>query len=256
MPFIPVLNGNVVSAEGSRYKKLGNAVKTVESSKYETFYVIDINGLIKNRPQINLIQEMSKEKNLWVESGVRFAEDMVDVLMAGAEYAVLNSVLVNLDELKKICALSQNIMLKLCNTDFNVICDGKVQSTFPSILGIFRENSVISRPKQFRFLWKSQMGFSKDVRNLQSKFRNMQSLLHLECKNSRIHGMSTEYFANKAEEIGIKKFVIESRDYWVIKTLPKNVEAYVFGKKDEVKKLEAAGATGMLLDIQGLDESA
>lgn len=189
IPFIPVLNGNMVSAEGNRYKKLGNAVETVESSNYETFYVIDINGLLKNRPQINLIQEMSKGKNLWVESGVRLAEDAIDVLMAGAEYAVLNSVLVGLDELKKICALSQNIML------------------------------------------------------------------HVECKNNRIHGMNIEYFVNKAEEIGIKKFVMESRDYCVMKTLPKNVEAYVFGKKDEVKKLEASGATGVLLGIQGLDES-
>jgi|GEM_PF-1993298 len=189
IPFIPVLNGNMVSAEGSGYKKLGNAVKTVESSKYETFYVIDVNGLLKNKPQINLIQDMSKGKNLWVESGVRLAEDAIDVLMAGAEYAVLNTMLVDLDELKKICGLSQNIML------------------------------------------------------------------HVECKNNRIHGMNIEYFINKAEEIGIKKFVMESRDYWAMKTIPKNVEAYVFGKKDEVKKLEASGATGVLLDIQGLDES-
>jgi hypothetical protein len=38
-------------------------------------------------------------------------------------------------------------LTKLCNIEFNVKCDGKVQSTFPSILGIFRENSVISLPK-------------------------------------------------------------------------------------------------------------
>ncbi len=31
--------------------------------------------------------------------------------------------------------------------DFNMKCDGKAQSTFPSILGIYRENSVISLPK-------------------------------------------------------------------------------------------------------------
>lgn len=180
-----MLNGNVVVAEGNRYRKLGNAVKTVESSKkYETFYVVDINGLIKNRPQINLIQEMSKEKNLWVESGMRFAEDMVDVLMAGAEYAVLNTMIIGLDELKKICGLSQNIML------------------------------------------------------------------HMECKNSRIHGMNMGYFAGKAKDMGIKKFVMENRDYWLIKTLAENVEVYVFGKKDDVKKLEAAGVAGVLLDIQ------
>ena len=33
--------------------------------------------------------------------------------------------------------------------DFDVKCDGKAQSTFPSILGIFRENSVISQSKNF-----------------------------------------------------------------------------------------------------------
>ena len=184
IPFIPVLNGNVVDAEGSRYKKLGNAVKTVKSSKYETFYVIDINGLIKNRPQINIIQEMSKEKNLWVESGVRFAEDMIDVLMAGAEYAVLNSMLVGLDELKKICALSQNLML------------------------------------------------------------------HMERKNDRVHQMNIEHFADKAKDAGIKKFVMGSRDYWLVKTLAKNVEVYVFAKNDEIKKLEATGVAGLLLDIR------
>lgn len=184
IPFIPVLNGNVVDAEGSRYRKLGNAVKTVKSSGYDTFYVIDINGLIKNSPQINIIQEMSKEKNLWVESGVRFVEDMMDVLMAGAEYAVLNSMLVGLDELKKICSLSQNLML------------------------------------------------------------------HMECKNDRVHQMNIEHFADKAKDAGIKKFVMGSRDYWLVKTLAKNAEVYVFAKNDEIKKLEDAGVAGVLLDIQ------
>jgi phosphoribosylformimino-5-aminoimidazole carboxamide ribonucleotide (ProFAR) isomerase len=184
IPFIPVLNGNVVVTEGKRYRKLGNAVKTVKSSGYDTFYVIDINGLIKNRPQINIIQEMSKEKNLWVESGVRFAEDMMDVFMAGAEYAVLNSMLVGLDELKKICSLSQNLML------------------------------------------------------------------HIECKNDRVHQMDIEDFADKAKEVGIKKFVMESRDYWLIKKLAKNAEMYIFAKKDEIKKLGDAGVSGVLLDIR------
>ncbi len=184
IPFVPVLNGNVAAPEGNRYRKLGNAVKTVKSSGYDTFYVIDINGLIKNKPQINIIQEMSKEKNLWVESGARFAEDMIDVLMAGAEYAVLNTMLLDLDELKKICVLSQNIML------------------------------------------------------------------HIEFKNDRVHQMNIKYFADKAKEAGIKKFVMESRDYWLIKKLAKDAEMYIFAKKDEIKKLEDAGVAGVLLDIR------
>lgn len=184
IPFVPVLNGNVAAPEGNRYRKLGNAVKIVKSSKYETFYVIDINGLIKNKPQITIIQEMSKEKNLWVESGARFAEDMIDVLMAGAEYTVLNTMLLDLDELKKICVLSQNIML------------------------------------------------------------------HMEFKNDRVHQMNIDHFADKAKEAGIKKFVMESMDYWLIKKLAKDAEMYIFAKKDEIKKLEDAGVAGVLLDIR------
>lgn len=53
-------------------------------------YVADLDGLEENNPQLDYIQELSREMPLWVDSGVRKADQAIDVLVAGAQKAVLS----------------------------------------------------------------------------------------------------------------------------------------------------------------------
>ena len=57
----------------------------------------------------------------------------------------------NVDDVKEMIeSITDKGVLNSATLDFNAKCDGKVQSTFPSILGISRENSVISQRETFR----------------------------------------------------------------------------------------------------------
>jgi len=105
--------------------KLGSSL----SGKFEKLYVADEDGISKNRPQLGVVQELCDEIPTLYEGGVRFANNVIDMLITGAEKAVVGTAtLVSLDELRGAFKLSENITLKV---DFR---DGIV-SFDPSIAG-------------------------------------------------------------------------------------------------------------------------
>ena len=54
-------------------------------------YVVDLDGIERQDPQLDYIQELSRDIPLWVDSGVRTADQAIDVLVAGAHRVVLSS---------------------------------------------------------------------------------------------------------------------------------------------------------------------
>ena len=61
------------------------------SPNYPLLYLADLDGLEENDPQLEYIQELSRDMPLWVDSGVRTADQAIDILVAGAQKAVLSS---------------------------------------------------------------------------------------------------------------------------------------------------------------------
>jgi len=99
------------------------------AEKYERVYVTDTDGIERNRPQLDVAQEICDAIPTMYESGIRFGQNVIDVLVAGAENVVIGTAtLVDLDELKRAFKLSENITFK---ADFR---DGIV-SFDPSIGG-------------------------------------------------------------------------------------------------------------------------
>lgn len=182
-----MLNGNIIIFKDKNYREIGKADKLIPSVKEDTLHILDVNAFTKNKVQINLIQEFSIQKSLWVE-GASFLEDVMDVLVSGAEYAVVNSGFVYMEELKKICDLSKNIIL---HVDFR----------------------------------NHHRSISPEIRNI-----GIDELIQI------------------AENMGVKKFIIEADDYSLMEKIAKNVEVYIFAKKDEVKKLENSGVAGVLVE--------
>lgn len=54
-------------------------------------YVVDLDGIERQDPQLDYVQELSRDIPLWVDSGVRTADQAIDVLVAGAHRVVLSS---------------------------------------------------------------------------------------------------------------------------------------------------------------------
>lgn len=59
--------------------------------QYERLYLVDLDGIEKGSPQLEYIQELSRDIDLWVDAGVPTADSAIDILVAGAQRAVLSS---------------------------------------------------------------------------------------------------------------------------------------------------------------------
>lgn len=58
---------------------------------YSLLYVVDLDGIDRGAPQLDYLQEISRDIALWVDAGVRHADQAIDILVAGAQRAVLSS---------------------------------------------------------------------------------------------------------------------------------------------------------------------
>lgn len=59
--------------------------------EYSLLYVVDLDGIEKGDPQLDYLQEFSRDITLWVDAGVRTSDQAIDVLVAGARRVVLSS---------------------------------------------------------------------------------------------------------------------------------------------------------------------
>jgi phosphoribosylformimino-5-aminoimidazole carboxamide ribonucleotide (ProFAR) isomerase len=60
-------------------------------TNYERLYLVDLDGIERGAPQLEYIQELSRDIDLWVDAGVPTADSAIDILVAGAQRAVLSS---------------------------------------------------------------------------------------------------------------------------------------------------------------------
>ncbi len=83
------------------------------SAENEMLYVSDMDGIERNKPQLDLAREICDEVPTMYEAGVRHGQNVIDVIIAGAEKAVVGTAtLADLDELRLAFKLSENIILK------------------------------------------------------------------------------------------------------------------------------------------------
>ena len=59
--------------------------------KFGRLYLVDLDGIERGDPQLDYLQELSRDITLWVDAGVPTAESAIDILVAGAERAVLST---------------------------------------------------------------------------------------------------------------------------------------------------------------------
>ena len=84
------------------------------SDKFEKVYVADIDGLNWNKPQLDIVQEICDEIPTLYEGGVRYGGNVIDLLITGAERAVVGTAtLVSLEDLRGAFKLSENITFKV-----------------------------------------------------------------------------------------------------------------------------------------------
>jgi len=84
------------------------------SSDYSMVYLVDLDGIEHGDPQLDYLQEIARECTLWVDGGVRTAEQAIDILITGARRAVLSSAyLRGVRQLKRAWKLSAELVVEL-----------------------------------------------------------------------------------------------------------------------------------------------
>ncbi len=84
------------------------------AAEYALIYLVDLDGIERGEPQLDFLQEFSREATLWVDGGVRRADQAIDILVAGARRAVLSSALLQgMRELRRAWRLSTELVFEL-----------------------------------------------------------------------------------------------------------------------------------------------
>ncbi|UCE80919.1 MAG: hypothetical protein JSV94_00275 [Methanobacteriota archaeon] len=121
IPYV-LIESRVPFQQGALRRRIGEVVSGL-SKKHDWVYVADADGIFKNKPQLDMAQIICDEMSTMYEGGVRYSHNVIDMLITGAEKAVVGtSTLVDLDELRGAFKLSENITFKV---DFR---DGIVSS--------------------------------------------------------------------------------------------------------------------------------
>jgi imidazole glycerol phosphate synthase subunit HisF len=84
------------------------------AESYSIVYVVDLDGIERGDPQLDYLQEIAREVSLWVDGGVRTAEQAIDILITGARRAVLSSAyLRGPRQLKRAWRLSEELVIEM-----------------------------------------------------------------------------------------------------------------------------------------------
>jgi len=140
------------------------------SDKFKMIYVADLDGLNKNRPQLDVVREIAEEMPTMYEGGVRKANNVIDMLITGAEKAVVGTAtLSQFEDLRVAFKLSENITFKADFRDGIVSFDPHVAGiAFRDLAGEVVEIGIkdIVVPKQLASeaaAAKAELGFSLGV---------------------------------------------------------------------------------------------
>lgn len=84
------------------------------AAQYRMLYLVDLGALEGHDPQLDYIQEVSRDIGLWVDAGVRTAEQAIDVIVAGAQKATISgSRIRGPNELRRAWELSANLIFEV-----------------------------------------------------------------------------------------------------------------------------------------------
>lgn len=95
-------------------KELAGLSKSLRERKYEKLYVLDLDGVERNKPQLDIIQTLSNDFSISYEAGPRRGANVVDLVIAGADAVYMGTFsMASLDELKVALTFTENIGLKI-----------------------------------------------------------------------------------------------------------------------------------------------
>ncbi len=136
IPAMSIMSGRVVVVKDGQYDflrnengRFRNPVNVVQELESEHVFILDIDGIEANKPDLNLIVKLSAHKEIWVDAGSQTAGDAADVLISGAARAVMGTkTMKDFEQLAEAVDLSENIIFSLDHDDGMIAANKKISA--------------------------------------------------------------------------------------------------------------------------------
>ncbi len=121
IPAVSIMSGRVTIVEDGQYRHLRtedgrfkNPSNVLKEQESDVVFILDIDGIEKNTPDLNLITRLSDLKELWVDAAPLTTGGAADILISGAERAVMGTkAMLDMNHLAEAVELSENIIFSL-----------------------------------------------------------------------------------------------------------------------------------------------
>jgi uncharacterized protein related to proFAR isomerase len=144
IPAISIKGGHVATVRNGRYAYLKNSegqyrspTKLVRGLKSpgEEVFILDIDGLERNSPDLDTVKRIAAFKDVWLDAGIGDADSMMDAFVSDASRVVMGTICMqSLDELGQALAISDNVIFSI-GFDHGVVSpDPEVNGTSPEML--------------------------------------------------------------------------------------------------------------------------
>lgn len=134
LELIPVIHARGGELVGPDAQPLDEEIRTVTrrfSREHNALYLVDLDGLRRNRPEVTLLQEIGGRVHTWADGGSRTAADAMDLIVAGAEQVTIrHHTAEGPEEVEEAVRMSENIALGMEFRGQQLV-DGKNWSASP-----------------------------------------------------------------------------------------------------------------------------
>jgi len=89
-------------------KKIQNSERLEKLTEDDLLYVIDLDGIEKDKSNLDIYQKLSKKYQLWIDAAPRKLGDVVDIFMAGATNITLRKTFYPQLNLERIREVTEN----------------------------------------------------------------------------------------------------------------------------------------------------
>jgi uncharacterized protein related to proFAR isomerase len=159
MNIIPLVHINKRKIVNSDFNNLENIKDLLSGYEDDFIYILDHDGINKNRPNLCLFQKLSKKYNLWVDTGPRVIGDIVDSVIAGASKITVRENLINKRDTSIINEFIENEIYININLNFSSILDEyKIQSNVNGFV-------LLNNDVDHRYNFKSESYLKNIVKN-------------------------------------------------------------------------------------------
>jgi len=170
MKLIPLLTLDSRNLADDQSKLLDNLTK---NNSEKTIYVLDLYGINKDKPNLNTYQKLSRDFDIWIDSGPRNIGDIVDNFLAGATAVTLREKYWSNIDVAQIREISENkIYMNLDSNDLEILkyydSDGLVN---------FKTREKIEHDLELNYLLK-QITSKKDVFSYEKDVKNITYWKH------------------------------------------------------------------------------